>query len=567
MYLTKWLVPASSIATIAGFPAISLAQSPAEVELPPDASDRLERTIPRSNESLPDRTPRSLPEPNIRTPATSSFNCPASTEKNFYIRDIRVVGNTVLSEEIAETIQPFKRHRLSFEDLICLRSQITQLYLDNNYVTSGAFLPNNQKLSNGIVQIQIVEGELEKIEIDGLDRLQESYVRSRLRLAADTPLNRQSLEAALQLLILDPLIDRVNAELTAGSSAGSNILLLNVSEAPAFNGGLFVDNYRSPSIGEIQGSVSVVHNNLFGFGDRFNAGYGFTEGLDLYNTSYTIPWNALNGTVGLSYDNSDSGIIEEEFRELDIESETETFAFNLRQPLVKSPNSEFAVGLSLDLRRRQTFLQGEPFSFSEGLEDGESKVTVLRLSQDWVNRQTNSVIAARSQFNFGIDAFDATINDTETDGKFFAWQGQFQWVRQLSSRTLLVARIGSQLSTDSLLSLEKFSLGGVNTVRGYRENELIVDNGLLGSIEFRVPLTEDPSVFQIVPFAEIGTGWNNIEPDPDPATIASLGLGLRWSIGAGFNLGLDYGIPLISVDEGSSIQENGLHFAFSYQPF
>jgi hemolysin activation/secretion protein len=89
-------------------------------------------------------------------------------------------------------------------------------------------------------------------------------------------------------------------------------------------------------------------------------------------------------------------------------------------------------------------------------------------------------------------------------------------VQQLSPRNLLVARIDTQLTPDSLLSLERFSMGGVDTVRGYRQNQLVADNGILGSVEVRVPLTSDPRVLQLAPFFEIGTAWNNREIDPDP---------------------------------------------------
>jgi hemolysin activation/secretion protein len=240
-----------------------------------------------------------------------------------------------------------------------------------------------------------------------------------------------------------------------------------------------------------------------------------------------------------------------------------------RQPIARTPTREFALSLGLDLRRSQTYILDDiPFSFTEGPEDGESKVTVIRFSQDWVNRGTRRVLAARSQFSLGIDAFDATINNTGTDGQFFSWLGQFQWVQQLSPRNLLVARIDAQLTPDSLLSLERFSMGGVDTVRGYQQNQLIADNGILGSVEVRVPLTSDPRVLQLAPFFEIGTAWNNRDTDSDPATIASLGLGLRSLITPDLSLRLDYGIPLISVGErGNSLQENGLYFSIRYQPF
>ncbi len=55
---------------------------------------------------------------------------------------------------------------------------------------------------------------------------------------------------------------------------------------------------------------------------------------------------------------------------------------------------------------------------------------------------------------------------------------------------------------------------------------------------------------------------------PDPATIASLGLGLRWLITPDLSLRLDYGIPLVGVDNrGDSLQDNGIHFSVRYQSF
>jgi hemolysin activation/secretion protein len=548
------------------FPSSVLAQNPPQID----------RSLPRQNPPLPPETPSSPPKPELQFPQDTNGNsCQISKPSNSYrdrflVKDIQVIGNTVLNSEIDRLIREsnLKYRTATFEDLVCLRSRINALYLENGYVTSGAFLTNNQDLSQGIIQIQVIEGELEAIQISGLNRLAQSYVRNRLRLAATTPLNREKLETALQLLVLNPLVKTLSAELTAGKQPGSNVLLIDIQEADALKASVAVDNYRAPSIGEIQGSVSIAHNNLLGFGDRANAQYGLTEGLNIYNAGYTLPINSRDGTLSFSYDNSNSDIIEERFRKLDIESETETFSLNLRQPLVRTPNKEFSVTFGADLRRRRTFLQGEPFSFSPGVENGKSNVTVLRFSQDWVDRNATRVIAARSQFNIGIDAFNATINNTEPDGKFFAWQGQFQWVQQVSDRNLIVVRIGGQYSPDALLSLEQFSLGGESTIRGYQENQLITDSGILASLEFRIPLTANPNTLQLTPFIDVGTGWNNQEPDPDPKTVASVGLELDWSIAPRLNLSVDYGIPLIAVDEeGDSLQENGLHFSLRYQAF
>ncbi len=511
--MLKWTAALSSTVVSLVAPVHdALAQStPRGTPLRPNTPDNIERTIPKPSESPSPRRnvkpPASSPPPSLEIP-----NTPLPTQafppsgKPFPVNKIEVLGSTVLHSEITKLVKAYeqKEHEnkgLTFEDLLELRSQITKLYVDNGYVTSGAFLPNNQSLSQKIVRIQVVEGELERIDVSGLRHLKENYVRRRLALAAHPPLNQRRLEESLQLLQIDPVIAQVNAELTAGSAPGRNILRVQVKEAPPFHAGIEINNSQSPSIGSIQGSVFAEHDNLLGFGDRLSATFGKTDGLDLYDISYTVPVNPQNGTVSLRFSNDSSEIIESPFQDLGIRSETRSFSVGVRQPIVRSPRQEFALGLTLDLRRSQTYILDDiPFSFSEGPDNGESKITVIRFSQDWLRRDVNRVLAARSQFSFGINAFDATINDTGTDGRFFAWLGQFQWVQQLAPRLLLVSQIAAQLTPDSLLPLEQFSLGGINTVRGYRENQLVADNGILGSIEFRIPLTYNPQVLQVTPF-------------------------------------------------------------------
>lgn len=606
-----------------GWSTAALAQStpPAGVEIPPEVPDAIQESIPRPSDtapSIPVVPPDASPAPTLQTPVTPLTPPAPELDLRFPVSEIEVEGSTVLQSDISVLVEEYEgRGELTFEDLLELRLRITQLYLDNGYITSGAFLPNNQVLTDGVIRIQVVEGTLEAIDLCllspragrnpdgstasgtspqsdqnvpsssasasaqepespagetenqcGSARLQDSYVRSRLAQADTKPLNQQRIEEALQLLQLNPLIQQVNAELIAGSTPGQNILIVQVREAPAFRFGIGGDNYQSPSIGSEQFSLQVGHDNLFGVGDRISAGYGITQGLDSYSVGYAIPLNPQEGTLSLSYSKDETLIVEQAFEDLDIRSESQTFSIGFRQPIIRRPETELALGLQADVRRSTTFLDGDPFSFSLGPEDGESNVTVLRFSQDWVERDARTVLAARSQFSIGIDAFDATVNETGTDGQFFAWLGQFQWVQRLSPRWVLVSRLSAQLTPDSLLSLERFGYGGIGTVRGYRQNQLVTDNGILGAVEARFALLPDSNRLQLIPFAEIGHGWNNQFPDPPTATIASIGLGLRWAITPDLAIGVDYGIPLIEVEnEGDSLQENGLYFSVRYQPF
>jgi len=529
---------------------------------------------------LPDITPAPPPPPILPVPSPTPEpslpeTLPIPETITVQIQRIDVKGGSVFSEdELRQVTNRFIGQQANFEDLLAIRAAITDLYTSQGYSTSGAFLPP-QDVTNGVVKVQVVEGELESIEIQGLHRLRPAYIRSRIRLAAHSPLNIPKLDQALQLLQLDPLLRSVQAELTPGTAPGRSILQLTLRETPPLSGSASIDNYDSPSTGSFGGTVAVGYNNILGLGDQFNGSYHLTEGVDTYNLSYLLPVDANNGGLRISYENSDSTIIEAPFDRLDINSDSETLSFGFRQPLIRSPTHEFALGASLDLRRSQTYLfDDQPFSFSEGPINGESKVTVLRLSQDWLSRSSTQVLAARSQFSIGLEAFDATINDIGADGRFFSWVGQFQWVQAFSKDAypiISVVRLGTQLTPDSLLPLEQFSIGGIDTVRGYNQNQLVTDNGVIGSIEFRFPVVRDNRLIgniQLVPFFDVGTGWNNQGGTPSPSTLLGIGLGLRWQLNRNIEARLDYGIPLIDDHQsGDSLQDSGLLFSLLVQSF
>ncbi|NEP56565.1 MAG: ShlB/FhaC/HecB family hemolysin secretion/activation protein, partial [Symploca sp. SIO2G7] len=151
-------------------------------------------------------------------------------------------------------------------------------------------------------------------------------------------------------------------------------------------------------------------------------------------------------------------------------------------------------------------------------------------------------------------------------------RGQTQWVSLIAPETLLILKGDVQLATQSLLRLEQFGMGGADTVRGYRQNTFISDNGLLASAEVRIPIVRFPELeglLQIAPFVDFGAIWNqsgNPDPDPDPNVLVSTGIGLRLRLGDRLSARFDWGIPLVDVPTSDrTLQEEGLYFSLTYQ--
>ncbi|NDJ24814.1 BamA/TamA family outer membrane protein [Nostoc sp. B(2019)] len=546
---------------------------PQDVQPPspsPPPSPQLPQPLPPPAELLPPSAPTPTPEESL----------PSKIPLTITVERFEVVGSTVFSpEELTQVLAEFTKRPISLAQLYQARSKITELYINKGYITSGAYIPP-QTIQSGVIKIQVVEGKLEEIEVTGNQRLNSNYVRSRIAIATSPPLNRQRLLEALQLLQLNPLIQNLSAELSAGSRLGTSILQVQIKEAKTFNTQIVLDNGRSPSVGSFRRRVQLGEANLLGLGDGLNLAYTNTDGSNSFDASYTLPLNPKNGTLTFNYGTTSSDVIERPFNTLDIQSASRYYELTFRQPVIQTPTQELALGLTASRRESEisSRLFQEPFGLppnelSPGADErGRTRVSALRFFQEWTSRNNREVIAVRSQFNLGIGALNATINQDPPDSRFFAWQGQAQWARLLAPETLLLLRLNTQLSSRALLPLEQFGLGGQDNVRGYRQDFLLTDNGTFASAEVQIPILRLPqidSTLQVIPFADFGVAWNNSGRDaPNPNTLASVGLGLRWRQGDRFTARLDWGIPLVSVDSNERTwQENGVYFYLLYNPF
>jgi hemolysin activation/secretion protein len=267
-------------------------------------------------------------------------------------------------------------------------------------------------------------------------------------------------------------------------------------------------------------------------------------------------------------------VIEEPFDAAEIEGKSRTYELTYRQPILEKPDRNLALGVTLSRQESDTSLLGEGFPLGAGAnERGETRVSAVRWFQEYVQRSSSQVFAVRSQFSIGTSFLGATTNNSGPDSRFLAWRGQAQYVRLLAPETLLIVHSDIQLADRSLLSLEQMGIGGAASVRGYRQDLLLTDNGAIIGAEVRIPVWRVPKVkgvLQVAPFIDFGLGWNHSgeQPNPDSDKLLGAGVGLVWQMGDRFNARLDYGIPLINVRGGDrTLQEKGIYFRINYFPF
>jgi hemolysin activation/secretion protein len=542
-----------------------------------EASELTAQTVPPV---IPPQTPQDLPEPlpdPTQPPALEAPDSPRTPDRvqlePIFVTRFKFVNNTIFSEEeLSAVVKPFLNRRLTFNDLLQVQSAITDLYVSQGYTTSGAFVPltGNETVdpNNAVVTVEIIEGQVENVEVRGDPRL-NNYVRRRLVRAASPVFNQNEVEEALRLLQIDPLIQSISANLSSGSQLNLSQLIVEVVGNQPFSAAIQLDNSRAPTIGEFQRGVQLSASSLLGIGETLSGGYRNTDGSNQFDVDLMVPFNADNGTLSFSYSSLSSDIIEEPFDELNIEGISETYQLSIRQPLLQRASlgsiEEVALGVTATRSRSNTTLSGTPFPLSPGTdEEGRTRINALSFFQEYSRRSSTSVFLARSQFKFGLDIFDTTMAETGPDGEFFSWRGQALWLQKVLGDSRLVARGDVQLSVDELVPLEQFSIGGTTTVRGYRQDLIVGDNGLLGSAELQFPvLNTSNHRIDIVPFLDVGTTWNNgSDRRIENNTLASIGVGLQYQWDNLF-LRLNYAFPLVSVNNGDRT-ENRFDFTIRY---
>ncbi|MBF0413231.1 MAG: ShlB/FhaC/HecB family hemolysin secretion/activation protein [Desulfamplus sp.] len=553
----------------------------------PKDSPKLPKYLPEEGSPESKKNFTLPPVPEKRTPQSEGESQTDGTDKIqsklFELKGVKFEGNTLFSnEQLNEAATPFINHSVGMAELEEIRYQITRYYIDRGYINSGALIKPNQKVTDGIVTYLIIEGKLTNINIKGNGRLRENYIKKRVWKDGDKPFNTHKLQDYFQMLLQDPLIDKMDGNIVPGIKPGEAELDIDITRARPYDLSITASNHSSPNLGSEKLSINQTVRNLTGFGDSLNAVLDFTEGTQEIDASYAVPINSNNTTLALNYNYSRNEIVSKPFDSLNIESRLQSTKLSLNHPIYHTLRRDISMGVSVKSEETRTYIIDGSFSVFEGSDNGVDKATVVQLTQSFDDRTTDQVMVLRSTFSFGVDMLSPTLHsESLPDGEFVAWLGQVQYARRFDGKAGQIIFKGNvQLADDRLFSMEQFSLGGADSVRGYRENKHTGDNGYLFSLEWRVPVwesqktghEEQTKLLQIAPFMDYGSAWDRDhftrEATRSDNTLHSVGIGLLWStpkLDAQIYYG--YAIEDDESDYEYDIQDDGIHFSVTYNFF
>jgi hemolysin activation/secretion protein len=204
----------------------------------------------------------------VPTQPSSEAATPLPQGPRFVLRDVNIVGNTVLDQaSIRDVVAPYLGKLVTTGDLEEIRRQLTLLYINRGYINSGAIIPD-QNVANGVVTFRFVEGRVTDIEVSGTDHFDPEYFRSRLARGIESPFNVENLGREQQILLQSPLVRRLNLELLPGLEPGEARLHADVLEANRYGLSAQIADDQSPTVGAVRGQLQGSVANILGTSGR-----------------------------------------------------------------------------------------------------------------------------------------------------------------------------------------------------------------------------------------------------------------------------------------------------------
>lgn len=426
---------------------------------------------------------------------------------------------------------------------------------------------------------------LQSIEVVGNKRTRTSLIEAYIGLHPGDPVDVDVLEDARRRLAATDFFDSVVLSTRPGSQRGEIVLVVDVDERgfPSFETGFGYDDLY----GWFVTIVGLRFDNTFGPESRLRFGWRFgyrISGIDLEFDHRLKPRSPYRiGLAGWAY-NQDQLFYTDK---LPPQSAAEPDAWRSFQQKVQRAGANASLGVQLNRQTSVAFgLSAEVVkpdtTFSDQDADIEHGVSELPILQgDFDKTHLNGVFLrlvrdSRNDANYPMTGLMTVLRvhtNVEALGSDLNYTRGVVDIRKpvrLRGRTVFASRFQIGMTESAAPYFDRFYIGGVYSIRGFRELSLSPTDGDEGfwiyNGELRFPLTlsgtGQPRLAGIV-FIDVGQGWQwDVSTSLDDVQ-AGVGYGVRLKLPWLGTLGLDAGIPLTPGRTGDPYRVHAL-LGFSF---
>lgn len=437
-------------------------------------------------ETLPSGKPR-LPTtpPQVVFPVQPSPSQHDPRAKRFRVNAFDMSGNTVYRSRLLKTLlERYVDLELNLYDLNRAADTITAYYHDHGYTLARAIIPA-QKVVNGIVKIEIVEGRFGQVIITGNQNYASNFLTERTELLKPGALVKTDRLENILLLLNDMPGLRAKVVMEPGAQFGTSDAEIQVKEKWV-DGSIIVNNYGREETGLKKIEASCNINAPLGVGDQLALAGSLAEQklLRYWKMGYSMPLN----TAGTRFSVSSSRAVFDvsgALAALGINGEVITTEAVLSHPFVRSRADNQTLSLSAKNSHLKQSALGSVIT--------DNTVKVLNATY-----QINSIHADTSVTNVSLglstNFHSGNHNPAQQKAVFARMELDVNHTAPLYEKWDMYLRGDIVHSKERLPDTEKFSLGGPNSVRGYRPSEVRGDMGYLVQAELRHPFSLNNTV-------------------------------------------------------------------------
>ncbi|MDA8090027.1 MAG: hypothetical protein M0Z61_07380 [Nitrospiraceae bacterium] len=412
--------------------------------------------------------------------------------------------------QIEKIIKPFVGKEVCFADLQKIVNGINRLYRGKGVFTAVAIIPP-QKIKNGTVRIELVEGKLGALTIKNSKYTRPGFIENRIPVKRGEVVDLGKLNREIVFLNRTTNLN-VRADLEPGSSFGQTNLALSVKGPERVNIQFFADNYGSQSTGRDELGAYLGLNGLLGDDDTLSGYVIYGQDDNVYGSAaYSLILNRYDGRLNLSYSRNKINIIRGPYEQLGISGNSDSAALSFDQPLLATSSWKLDVVPSLSYTGSST--SSESFELSHVTDYAYS----LGADLYWYFKRGMFLLNPAPQFINSHEEFGRN-RGIFVFGNYLSGYYVFNrnWHATLNSAVQYAA-------TEELAPSGLFQLGGISSLRAYEPGILSGDSGYYVQLELHRRLIGRTDAFV---FGDGGGVWPN--PNKEIAD-SGLGLDVAWS--------------------------------------
>ncbi len=511
--------------------------------------------------------------------ARAAAPAPAEVAR-FDVWEFQVEGGEALpATTIERTVYPHLGPERTIEDVEAARAALEKTFRDAGYGTVLVNIPE-QDVAEGVVRLEVVEGKIERLHITGSRYFALGRIRAAVPALAPGRVPHLP-EVQAQLAKLNKATpDRViTPVLKPGRRTGDVEVELEVEDRLPVHGSVDLTDQFTRDTTRTRLTTALRYDNLWQREHSLGISYQVTpedpSEVKVLSGTYLMRPEWTDALVALYGVKSDSDVLTlgGTGGGVGVLGKGIIAGGRFVKPLPVVAGIFHNVTLGMDYK---------DFEDTIAPEGDDGFVTPISYAK-FVAAYGGFKHYERTDFNynletnFGVRAFGNTEKEFENkrfQGKpnFIFLRGSARWDVQTVAAARVRAALGGQVASGPIISNEQFNLGGVDSVRGYVETQVLVDDAVQGRLELvSPPLASYTRVswlsgLNLVMFGDAAYG-RILDPLPgqaDDASLAAVGVGVELESALGIDGNLAWAYPLVrngDIRPG----ESRLHFGIGYE--